>query len=281
MPSEQEKLMSIKEFSTLTGIEESTLRYWDRIGLFRPAMRHGDNNYRLYALEQAVAVDFITILSSLRLPLKTISEVRKERDPSKILSLLRQQNFEIDRELTRLQGIYSTIHTLEDTIRRGMEAAPGEIGMWHLDEMPIIMGPKNTYGEGELFYKALKDYCRQARHNRVNIYNPIGGYHTNLELFVEAPSLPQHFFSIDSTGQDCRPEGEYLVSYVHGYYGQMGDTPQNMAAWAQKNGLECEGPVYVVYLLDDISVPDPAQYLAQVSVRVRKVDKSAWKIVNG
>jgi len=278
--TEQENLLTVKEFSILTGIEESTLRYWDRAGLFQPAMRHGGNNYRLYSLEQAVAVDFITVLSGLRLPLKTIAEARKSRDPQKILSLLRQQKFEIDKELIRLQGIYSAIHTLEDIIHRGIEAAPGEIGVRHMEEMPIIMGPENTYGEGELFYRALKEYRMQAKHNRVNICNPIGGYHTSMELFIKTPALPQHYFSIDVTGSDCRPAGDYLVGYVQGCYGQMGDLPREMAAWAQENGLECEGPVYVVYLLDGFSISDPAQYLAQISVRVRKSKSSIWQTVS-
>ena len=278
MTAKKEKLLTIKAFSALTGIEESTLRYWDSIGLFQPAVRHAENNYRLYALEQAVEVDFVTVLSSLRLPLKTISEASKKRDPKKILSLLRQQKFEIDKELICLQGTYSTIHTLEDVIRQGMEATPGEIDMRHLDEMPIAMGPKNTYNEGELFFRALKDYCKHAKHNRVNTCNPIGGYHTSMEHFIEAPALPQHFFSIDFMGNDRRPEGDYVVSYVQGYYGQMGGMPGKISTWAQENGLVCEGPVYVVYLLDDICMPDPAQYLAQISVRARKM-KGAWQTV--
>ena len=274
----QGELLTIKTFSTLTGIEESTLRYWDQIGLFQPAVRHEDNNYRLYTLEQAVALDFITVLSSLRLPLKTIAEARTDRNPQKILSLLRQQKYEIDKELIRLQGIYSTIHTLEDIIHRGIEAVPGEIGIRYLEEMPLIMGPENTYGEGELFHRALKDYCRQAKQSRVNTYNPIGGYHPTMELFIEAPARPQRFFSIDPAGSECRPAGNYLVGYVQGYYGQMGDMPQKMADYARENGLECEDPVYVVYLLDDISVPDPTQYLAQISVRMRK-QKCVWQTV--
>jgi DNA-binding transcriptional MerR regulator len=263
----------------LTEIEESTLRYWDRVGLFRPAMRHEDNNYRLYTLEQTVSVDFITVLSSLRLPLKTIAEARKGRDPQKTLSLLRWQKYAIDKELIRLQGICSTIHLLEDIIHRGMEATPGEISVQRLDAMPVIMGPENTYAEGESFHRVFKDYCKQAKYNRVNTCNPIGGYHTSMELFIEVPSLPQRFFTIDLMGNEHRLSGDYLVSYVQGYYGQMGDTPQKMVAHARENGLECEGPVYVVYLLDDICVSDPTQYLAQVSVRVRKKN-NAWQTVN-
>ena len=101
MRSEQKKLLTIKEFSELTGIEESTLRYWDRIGLFRPALRHEENNYRLYTLEQVVSINFITVMSSLKLPLKTIGQARDTRAPGIIIPLLEQQELEIDKELAQ------------------------------------------------------------------------------------------------------------------------------------------------------------------------------------
>jgi DNA-binding transcriptional MerR regulator len=269
MSSTQEKLLTIKEFSTLAGIEESTLRYWDHVGLFQPILRHEGNNYRYYSMEQAVAVDFITVLSSLKMPLKMIGEAKKNRDPQKILSMLRQQGFEIDKELIRLQEIYSTIHILQDVIHQGINATPGEIVIRHLDKMAVVIGPENTFRKDELFYRAQAEYRKQARHNRVNINNPIGGYHPNFEHFTEDPSRPQRFFSIDPTGCDCRPEGKYLLGCVQGYYGQMGSFPGQMAAYMKENGLVCEGPVYVIYLLDEISIQDPNKYLAQICVRVR------------
>ena len=271
MRSEHKKLLTIKEFSELTGIRESTLRYWDRIGLFQSAMRHEDNNYRFYTLEQVVSVNFVSVLSRLKLPLKTIADISgPARSPGAVISLLEQQEFEIDREVLRLHEIHSTIHILKDMYRQGLEAVPGEIGVRHFEPMPIIMGPENAYGEGDLFYRALTDYCREAKHNRVNTSNPIGGWHTDMESYLAVPGQPQHFFSVDPTGCDCRPGGDYLTGYVQGYYGQMGDMPRKLAGYARENNLECEGPVYVVYLLDDVCVPEPAQYLGQVSVRVRR-----------
>jgi len=271
MRSEHKKLLTIKEFSELTGIRESTLRYWDRIGLFQSAMRHEDNNYRFYTLEQVVSVNFVSVLSRLKLPLKMIADISgPARSPGGVISLLEQQEFEIDKEVLRLHEIHSTIHILKDMYRHGLEAVPGEIGVRRFEPMPIIMGPENTYGEGELFYRALTDYCRQAKHDRVNTSNPIGGWHTDMESYLAVPDQPQHFFSIDPTGCDCRPGGDYLTGYVQGYYGEMGDMPRKLAGYARENNLECEGPVYVVYLLDDVCVPDPAQYLGQISVRVRR-----------
>jgi len=46
--------------------------------------------------------------------------------------------------------------------------------------------------------------------------------------------------------------------------------PEQLTAYAREHGLTCEGPVYVIYLLDEICIREPTEYLAQVSVRVRK-----------
>jgi len=227
-----------------------------------------------------VSVNFISVLSRLKLPLKAISDIAgPARSPQAVISLLEQQEFEIDREELRLHEIHSAIHVLKGIFKQGLEAVPGEICVRRLDAMPIILGPENTYGRGELFYKALMDYCKQAKYHRVNVSNPVGGYHVSMERYLGAPGLPQRFFSIDPTGCDCRPEGDYLTGCVQGYYGQMGDMPERLAVYARENGLECEGPVYVVYLLDDVCIPNPEEYLAQVSVRVRR-RRGAWQAAN-
>ena len=270
MRSEHKKLLSVKEFAALTGLEESTLRYWDRIGVFQPSLRHEENNYRLYSLDQVISVNYITALSSLRVPLKMISQAGGARDPQKIISLLNRQEFEIDKELLLLQEIHSTIHILREMFQQGMEATPGEIGVRHLDKLEIVIGPPASFEEGELFYGGFAEYCRQAKYSRVNVVNPIGGYYDSMDHYIEDAVLPQRFFSIAPTGCDCRPEGDYLVGYVQGYYGQWDGLPGRMATYAEENSLECTGPVYAIWLLDEICVPDPAQYLAQVSVRVRK-----------
>jgi effector-binding domain-containing protein len=41
-----------------------------------------------------------------------------------------------------------------------------------------------------------------------------------------------------------------------------------MTAYAERNGLTFDGPVYNTYLLDELSMADTEQYLLQVSASV-------------
>ena len=64
--------------------------------------------------------------------------------------------------------------------------------------------------------------------------------------------------------------GLYLIGYTRGYYGETNDLPNRMTAFAKKNGLIFNGPVYNIYLYDEMSVADANQYLLQVSASVKE-----------
>jgi effector-binding domain-containing protein len=48
----------------------------------------------------------------------------------------------------------------------------------------------------------------------------------------------------------------------------MGDLPERMNAYAEENALTVSGPVYTLYLHDEICIKDPSQYLVQICVAV-------------
>jgi hypothetical protein len=137
-------------------------------------------------------------------------------------------------------------------------------------EMEFILGPRNHYAEGEEFYVAFMNFCRLANELRVNLNYPIAGYYESVDAYFAEPSRPGMFISMDPTGNRRAPAGEYLCGYARGYYGHFGDLPQRMAAYADEHGLKLTGPVYAIYLHDEICMRDPSQYLAQVRMKIEK-----------
>ncbi len=276
-------LLTIHEFSKLSGVQSSTLRYWDKIGLFTPVKRDLENNYRYYSFDQIVASNFITVLSNLNVPLKTIIEMGDKRTPEQIIRILEQQEKQLVMDLHRLQECFSVIHTRRELINKSLRVMDGfyatddessedkiKIAVRRQKELAFIKGRKNKFTVGETFYRSFMEFCNESdtKEMRVNLSFPIGGYYKNLETFHSAPGVPQHFISIDPTGQSCRPSGEYLTGYTRGYFGQFGDLPSRLVAYAQKHSLKCTGPVYAVYMQDEVCRSDPSQYLVQVTVAV-------------
>jgi len=261
-------LLSIKEFAKYTGVKQSTLRFYDEIGLLSPAERGEENNYRYYRPNQSMTVSFINVLIELGVSLAEIKDISGARTPERVIDLLSRQEVILDQRLRELHAAYSIIHTFRKNIQIGLLAADGEIRRENLDGAHFILGPVNSFDAGEAFYEPFMNFCDKAADFRINLKYPIGGYHYDMDSFSLSPSRPDKFYSADPTGNCTRGQGEYLVGYTRGYYGQLKDIPQKMATYAKERGLVCVGPVYTEYPLDEISVSEPDRYMARVFVSV-------------
>ena len=262
-------LLSIKKFSEFTGIKQSALRYYDEIGLFHPTFR-GKNGYRYYSCQQIITVNLINVLASLNISRKKITELERSRTPKRILELFSEQESLLNEQLRQISDSYSIINTFRKLIEQGLSADIGAIHKCPAKRLPISLGPPNHFQENEQFYHSFVDYCSYAQRHGVNLSYPIGGYYENLDSFAAAPSQPDNFFSLNPLGKQEKAADDYLVGYAHGYYGDMGDIPKRLSDYAKANGLDLAGPVYAIYLLDEICLANSDKYLVQISVRIKK-----------
>jgi len=260
--------LSIREFSKLTGVKQSTLRHYDEIKLFRP-VRRGENGYRYYSASQTIMVNCLNVLKSLRIPVKKVFEFRDERTPEQILEFLKEQEMELNQELFRLQQAYALIHTYTRMIQEGLLADENEIKVQKMTETPIELGSVNDFSSG-FFYESFFKFIKKISVRKIDSAYPIGGYYDAVDDFYGAPGQPTRFFSLVPTGHDSKKAGDYLVGYSRGYYGEIGDLPERMQEYAKKNKLTLRGPVYEIYLHDEISHSDPDKYLIQISIPVVK-----------
>jgi len=269
--------MTIKEFAAFSGIEQTTLRYWEDIGLIDPAERNPENNYRYYSPVQQSTVNFISLLSSLGVPLKTIGEIKNQRTPESILALLEQQENILDMELHRLRESHTIIHRLRGMIKAGLEAETDQISVQRMEDAHYVLGPRNEWGEEPSFFETFMLFCKEAPRLRINLNYSIGGLHESVEAFLRTPGQPDFYFSIDPTGYDKRPAGDYLVGYARGYYGELGGLPQRMTAYAEEHHLTLHGPVRVIYLHDEICMRQQDQYLARVIIAAKRAKRGKAK----
>ena len=72
-------MMTVHEVSRLAGVSISTLQYYDRIGLLRPA-GYTDAGYRLYDDEQLERLQCILLFRELEFPLKDIIAIMDSPD---------------------------------------------------------------------------------------------------------------------------------------------------------------------------------------------------------
>ena len=137
-----------------------------------------------------------------------------------------------------------------------------------MPEKRLILGGENDFTGTTEFFGEFIRFCNEPHEPKLNTSYPIGGYWSSMAAFLDEPSRPMRFFSLDPKGNEQRAAGLYLNGYTRGYYGQTNDLPERMATFAKKNGLIFTGAVYNTYLFDEISTTDPERYLLQVSASV-------------
>jgi hypothetical protein len=209
-------------------------------------------------------------LTGIGAPRETIRETVESGTQKKLIKLLRREKEEPAGEIRFLREAHSSITVYLDFMTEGLFADESEILAREAAERRIALGEPNEYRDGEEFHGALARF-RAARHTpETNPAYLIGGWFDSMENFLDDPSRPTRFFSFDPVGNDSIAGGLYLTGYVRGPYGKAGDLPRRMAAYAKRNGLTFIGPVYGVYLLDELCLADPEQYLLRVSASVSK-----------
>jgi DNA-binding transcriptional MerR regulator len=264
------EFLTIKEFADFVGMTVPALRHYDKLGIFVPA-KHGnelENNYRYYSPTQITAVKMIRVLAEIDVPLKTIKALTQSRTPDKMIKLLCKNKAKLYDEIHFLQEAYAVVCTFIDLMHEGISAIEDEITVAEMPEKRIVLGDITDQADKIGVMGEYVRFCGEQHKHKLIASYPVGGYWESMAAFSDEPSHPMRFFSLDPKGQDQKAAGLYLISYTRGYYGQTNDLPRRMEEFAKKNGLVFSGPVYNLYLFDEISMTDPNQYLLQVSASV-------------
>jgi DNA-binding transcriptional MerR regulator len=104
-------LYTVKQLSTLAGVSARTLRYYDEIGLLKPASV-GANGYRSYGDDSLLRLQQIRFYRELDLPLEDIQRIMS-RPGFEALAALEGHRQALGQRLARLARL---IQTVDDTI---------------------------------------------------------------------------------------------------------------------------------------------------------------------
>lgn len=262
--------LTVSEFSKATGIPLKSLQHYHNKGLLISAKRGAEfeNNYRLYAPPQIITAKFVRVLTDIGVPLNEIKDLAENRTPEKVLKMLSAYKDKIAYVLRYFQDVLAVIITFMDLIYEGMSITETRITVSEMPEKAIVMGDENHFTEPGVFMDEFVRFCKSTHNPGLNTSFPVGAYWPDMASFARDPVSPARFFSLDHKGNERIAAGLYLNGYSRGYYGHAHDLPERMKAFAKENGLRFTGEVYATYLLDEISVVDPEQYLMRISAAV-------------
>jgi len=270
---EDTDLLGIRDFAKYVGTKQSILRHYDSIGLFKPIHR-GKNGYRYYSPLQVTTFNMVKVLCTLKTSLRDITALQRNRTPESILDHLEKQEAKFDAEMYRLHESYAITHMYRRLIREALSVDENMIIEKQMPEAPVFIGNENEYNGTKSYFKAFTAFCQYAQKSNINLSYPIGAIFADIDVFTKRSAMPNYFFSTDPRGLKRIAAGHYLIAYTRGYYGSMNDLSARISEYANERNLCFDGPVYSLYLLDEVSIHNPDSYMARISVRLKTPERT-------
>lgn len=105
--------MSIGKVSKLKNVSIKSLRYYDQIGILKPAFINTETNYRYYTMDQLYLLDAITVCIKLGIPLKDLNNY-VERNSINLQKLLYDGKILAEQ---KIMEIHNCLGTLQETLQ--------------------------------------------------------------------------------------------------------------------------------------------------------------------
>jgi len=107
---------TVTKVATLSGVSIRTLRFYDEIGLLKPAFV-GEQGYRYYEEEQLLVLQQILFYKELGFELRQIQELLQQSDPDRVKAL-QSQKILLRNKITRMQTLTKTIDNTINHLER-------------------------------------------------------------------------------------------------------------------------------------------------------------------
>lgn len=176
-------LLSIGELVKICNVSHKTLRYYDQLGLLKPALINQSNNYRFYKQSQITRLTAIKQLQELGISLADISIFYNQNTPSHIFdnlnSLLASQEASIENEIALLADKLKKIQMMKvhyaEITQNLSTNEPETILIKEIPDRTIIYKEHNGEYPSSIFrdtYKIILDHIQEEGMDFSNICSP-------------------------------------------------------------------------------------------------------------
>lgn len=262
-------MLSIGKMSRISQTTVKTLRYYDQIGLLKPAYIDEQNGFRYYEIGQIDTLVLISRYKRYGFSLEEIMALMKMSDKETV-DKLKQQHQKLSRQILELQTSLQDIKVLIDRKeRKPHNMNQNKVAIVTPEEKPVLslrqeMGV-GDFGKyfGMLFEKVAKEKIPSSMITGARYYDEeFNPEKSDIEVFVTLH---------DFTKANGKIGGVPCAMLVHkGSYSTLGETYGEIEKWMQENGYELAGAPYEIYSKTGYQNPDPATWETEVYFPVKK-----------
>jgi len=268
-------LILIGEMARIHGISAQTLRYYDKIDLFKPSYIE-ESGYRYYGIEQFAHLESILFLKGTGMPLKEIKTYFKNRGLDSMLALLEQRVVFINDEIVRLKNKRTKIESMLKTVNNYLDK--NIMGKCRFQQMPARQMLFFTFGNGDIILEhelGIKKLGLELKNIDELYLNPFGSVIDKIELenghyskfkgitMVFGNSIP------DEVATTPLPEGIYATMVFIGTYKDIENYFRAMTQQIKEKGYEIAGDGLVLIITDKAYSDYEYEYISEIQIPVK------------
>jgi DNA-binding transcriptional MerR regulator len=159
----------IGEISQMFEIEISTLRYYDKVDLFKPTKVDLQSGYRYYHISQFNILAQIRAYRSLDIPIKTLKEQLFHARPKEILAFIGDAEEQLKSHLIETQKKLKLLHSIQSGVQKAVELENNFATIMSPDFVVLAHDHEATNQTEEIF--ELLEKARAADPKRYTIAN--------------------------------------------------------------------------------------------------------------
>ena len=152
------KTYTVGEVSRITGVSRDMLRFYDKMGLVKPAYINEETKYRYYTYDQFWLIDIIQMCRGLDIPLKEIGLILQSKDDDRVLQLLKEHQKEALEKSRYFQRVAEDIDWYAKEKDRMQEAYDaGNVSVRRIPARQVLLGKNDA--DMQLYHQKLQELC--------------------------------------------------------------------------------------------------------------------------
>jgi DNA-binding transcriptional MerR regulator len=248
-------MFRIGEFSKIAQVPGSLLRYYDQIGLLKPAHIDQGTGYRFYSAKQLPRLHRILALKELGLTLEQITRlVEEEISAAEIRGMLTLKKAQVEQtlqvEMARLRALEARLQQIDDAMRPAYDIVLKNVPtLDYLSVREVLPGPAAALG---IMRELLQTLPRQFEPEQLGHFMTVVHSETleseQLDIELGAAFLGAHDLSISLPSERVLrvrrlPAAPTMATVVRlGGFEQSCGSYGAIGSWVEENGYRINGP---------------------------------------
>lgn len=261
----------IHEISKLYGIGMDSLRYYEKIGVLHPY--RAKNGYRMYRLKNIYQLNILSDLRRLGFSMKQIKAYLHEQSIEKTLTLLREEQALIQKQLESLRATQKSIRMRVERLESLDGTAVGRYEIKAYPDRFCVRLHANMTRDEETDF-AIQRLHRKHEDKIRDLGNQSIGAMPSMEAFERGAYdvFDSVFFILEQRAKECDfvlPKGDYLSRFYRGSYQQSPAQIRALMDHARASGLERLGNPFELYPIDNRYTMKTSEFLTEIQMRVQ------------